>query len=419
MRNNDNWRERSLKPMKKIIFISIAIFIILATGVWFFFFHTISPSANGTSATGTPFGVTPADISSSGTVPVATNAGGSSTTVGSVPTLFKVSGDPVAGAVVYTQNKTEMIRYVDRATGHIYDVNPLTLEKIEVVNTTMPKIYSSSWKSDGSEVIYRSPSSDGTSITNTSLTLTAPKSTSTGAEDTVTSTTLQGDISALATSATKIAYVLKDTGIVGISGFAGEKPQTVFSSAFGEWQIAWSGASNIELTTNASASSLGYSYTLNTSGSGFSKVLGPLTALTTLPNPQGGLVAYSYMDNGGHTFFAIQNTKTGTSSALAPATFPEKCVWSSIQKDILYCGAPTSAIDSNEPDGWYQGSTHFSDQIWEYNIDTGNTTLLADPKQSFKVDIDVINPELSPNEDYLIFMNKTDLSLWALKLSSE
>lgn len=402
--------------MKKIIFISLGI-IVVGLAVWFFFFFKISPTpTTQTNSNGSPFGVAPGDVTSSGnSTGTGANTFGTSTT-GQLPTLFKVSSDPVAGAMVILQNKQEFIRYVDRATGHIFDVDPFTLSKVQITNNTLPKIYQTVWKSGGSQVIFRSLPNDGDTITNTSLTLTAPKSTSTGTTYDVSTTQLQGNVSALETNGKQIAYVLTDTGSVGISGFAGEKPQTVFSSAFNEWQLAWS-AANLELTTNASASTDGFSYTLNTTSGSLMKVLGPLRALTTLMSPLGGQILYSNLDENGTTVFGVLNTKTGISSAILPATFPEKCVWSLKNKNIVFCAAPSTTIDANEPDSWYQGSVHFSDQIWQFDTAGGNTNLLAEPKRNFGIDIDLINPTLSPNEDYLIFMNKTDLSLWALKLS--
>src|SRR6185312_886894 len=377
--------------MKKLIFIIIGA-IVLGFGVWFLFFHKISTQTSSVASSTSPFGVAPGNISGSASGNnSSTGAGGlntsGATASGTVPTLFKISGDPVAGAVVITENNDPVARYVDRATGHIYDFDLVTLQNTEVVNTTMPKVYQAFWKSDGSEVIYRSIPNDDDTIVNTSLTLTAPKSTSTGAEYSVTSTNLQGNISALATAAKQIAYVLEDTGNVGISGFAGEKPQTVFSSAFKEWQISWTGT-NLELTTNASASTEGFSYTLNTSSGSLTKVLGPLLGLTTLANPAGGQIVYSYLDGNGNTLFAVENTKTGVSSAIVPATLSEKCVWSLQNKNTIFCGAPSTPIDANEPDNWYQGITHFSDQIWKFDTAGGVTNLLADPKQAVGTGID-------------------------------
>ena len=92
----------------------------------------------------------------------------------------------------------------------------------------------------------------------------------------------------------------------------------------------------------------------------------------------------------------------------------EKCVWSRKNLTIFFC-AISSSVGPNEPESWYQGITHFSDQIWRFDSENPFTDLLADPKD-FNVSIDATNLELSPNEDYLFFINKDDLSLWALKL---
>jgi len=103
-------------------------------------------------------------------------------------------------------------------------------------------------------------------------------------------------------------------------------------------------------------------------------------------------------------------------SKLLQQTLPEKCVWSVRVKNDLICGSPKS-IDSTEPDNWYQGITHFSDRVWRFNTDTGFTDVLADPKNDFNIILDVENPELAPDEDYIFFRNKTDQTLWALKLN--
>ena len=41
---------------------------------------------------------------------------------------------------------------------------------------------------------------------------------------------------------------------------------------------------------------------------------------------------------------------------------------------------------------------------------------MVEPKPTLGIDIDAVELKLSPDEDYLIFINKTDLTLWAIKL---
>ena len=127
-------------------------------------------------------------------------------------------------------------------------------------------------------------------------------------------------------------------------------------------------------------------------------------------------MVYSYSSNG-ETVFEFKNLSDGLSDQILPTTFADKCIWSKKSAGVLYCGTPSTTIGSGEPDNWYQGITHFSDQIWRFSTITYTSEILSEPKKDSGTDIDLINPSLSPNEDYLFFMNKNDLTLWALKLN--
>lgn len=84
--------------------------------------------------------------------------------------------------------------------------------------------------------------------------------------------------------------------------------------------------------------------------------------------------------------------------------------------DIIYCAVPQDIAFGDYPDAWYQGLISFTDDFWRINTKTGETRLLARLNELSDESIDVTNPVLSTNEDYLIFNNKKDLSLWGLKL---
>src|SRR3990167_10436168 len=75
--------------------------------------------------------------------------------------LFQISKEQVAGFVAFNPSTSSgqastTIRYADRATGHIYDVNPLTLEKTKITNKTLPKIYEAHFRDNGNAVVFRS-----------------------------------------------------------------------------------------------------------------------------------------------------------------------------------------------------------------------------------------------------------------------
>ncbi len=331
-----------------------------------------------------------------------------------LPSFFRLSEVPISGAVGFLKNNSTYIRYTDRATGHIYDINPRTLEKIKITNITQPKIYDALFKADGSGVIYRSLKDDGDEIINTSIDLVPPKGTSTETLYSEVPTVLRGDIRNIAVSNSgRVAFVSRGDGGVFVSQFNGTSPQKLFASSFTNWLIYWT-ANSIIITAKPSAYADGYSYKLNASTGSLTRIAGPLYGFNLLINQPENKAILSYLEED-RIRTIYKDLKTDLQSEL-PSTFAEKCVWSHKQTSVVYCASPVGGVLVGEPDLWYQGKSHYLDQIWVINPETTLDEILIDPKKDFNVDIDVIDPFLTPDEDYLIFTNKNDLSLWALKL---
>ena len=330
--------------------------------------------------------------------------------------LFRISDTPVAGVVVLNKGtSTTVVRYVDRATGHIYDANLATLEKTRITNQTLPKIYEAYFRTDGNAVLLRSLRDDSDVVENLSLALTPPRSTSTDDLYAVSSTALRGEVGAVtAGSGNTLIYTLRDTSSIVSSAFNGTGAKTLLTSPFTDWRLAATGNSLIAYT-KAGATVSGYAYTLNPSSGALTKILGPLNGLVATPNAPGNRVLYSYVENNETRLF-VKKLANNVLSEVPIATLAEKCVWSKIKTAMIFCGSPSDEIGQNEPDSWYRGATIFSDRIWSFNTDTEITQVLIEPAIVLDIDIDMIGPTLSPKEDYLVFINKTDLSLWALKL---
>lgn len=345
-----------------------------------------------------------------------TTTAGETATTGSLSHFFKISDAPIAGAVAVTKNGATFVRYVDRATGHIFDVNPTTLEKIQILNTTMPQIYEALWKQDGSGFIARSVDEGSDAITNTSISLAAPKSTSTTSY-TAQATLLRGAIDDIAISGTSLVYSLSDSGVVATAGFSGEKPRTIFQSDFTDWRIVpTSGAGNVLVFTKASSEAQGYAYTTSISAGSLTKVLGPITALTGLLSNDAKRVLYSGIDGTSNVFASLSISGKATTN-LFPVTLSEKCVWGTQSAASVFCGVPKGGFGGTTIDQWYKGLTHFDDQIWKYDTISGTAQILFDPESTLGMEIDAEKLVVSPKEDYLFVTDKTTLSLWALKLA--
>ncbi|MFA6257139.1 MAG: hypothetical protein WCT29_02835 [Candidatus Paceibacterota bacterium] len=364
--------------------------------------------------------------------------------------LLKVSSMPVAGYTVFqkerfkevpvvapsamegegalpapvptkpTPPQTEFVpalRYVDRATGNIYQTFADKIEERKFSVTVIPKVYEAVFGNGGEAVVMRYVKGDGKSIETFFGKL--PKEIlggdSTG-ENEVRGTFLPANITDLSLTADgKNLFYLFDSGETTIGttlDLTTEKKAQIFDSAFNEWLPLWPNSKLITLTTKPSYLAPGYMYKLDTGTKGFSQILADITGLTTLTSPDGKKVLYA----NNTLALNIYHTDTKVSESLGVRTLPEKCVWG---KDslVIYCAAPKMVTGANYPDIWYQGETSFDDQIWKIEVETGSASILLDPASTTAGEnVDGIKLSLDQGEKYLFFVNKKDSFLWKFDL---
>jgi hypothetical protein len=145
------------------------------------------------------------------------------------------------------------------------------------------------------------------------------------------------------------------------------------------------------------------------------KVIGSIRGLSSKMSSDAKNIIYSIGGNDMET--RVLNLSTGTSTEVIFKTLADKCVWSKIRKNEVYCAVPTEIPDASYPEDWYKGSVSFVDQIWVLDITNGEVHLLANPLNLSKVLIDAVDLTLDTKENYLYFINKNDLSLWVLDLN--
>ncbi len=402
--------------MKIRIFIIVTALIMLALGAWYFFSRPEGSSFTETINDGLPFGMGGGDINNPASG--STDNSNSDPKTSNIPRshLFQISDVPVAGAVSFVKNGAEVVRYVERGTGHIVDIDPVSLAKVKIVNNTTPKIYDALFKKDGSSVIFRTIRSDGEIMDSSSIALTPPAGTSTSDVYTTKITGLPANISEVSVGQKNIFYNIKNLPQINVSLFDGSKPSTLWSLSFSQWRLNAAGDTSLIITSKATSDTDGYSYKVGVAGGTPTKVLGPYKGLITNPDSALKRIAYSYK-NGTATTLVSKDIAKDTLYSIRPATFAEKCVWSPTSKyGTIYCAIPIQNIQKNEPEMWYQGITHYSDRLWRFDVDNDFSQAITDPKKEFNLDIDAQKLFLSPNEDYLFFQNRNDLTLWALKL---
>ena len=145
------------------------------------------------------------------------------------------------------------------------------------------------------------------------------------------------------------------------------------------------------------------------------RILGNVTGMTTVTNNDANLVAYSYTLNNSFNL-DVYDVTNKISKNFNIATLADKCVWGNSNTKILYCAIPKSIPSDNYPDAWYQGLESFSDNIWKIDTATGNMTEIYQVGSNENADIDAMGLKISPDDQYLSFINKSDLSLWLLQI---
>ena len=395
--------------------------LLLVVGVWLVFFHTSSstPSADTTSG----FGVGDNRVV---TVP----ASGAPDTSNNVITegnqtsqkIFKVADGPVTTATLIqtTLPTTTLARYVLQENGHTFD---LPLDNAGAVpravsNTTIPGTMRGIWGESGNSVIlqyldsgivksvYLGFPTASTTATSSALRPVQIHFLPDALTDLGTSPDGKNVVYLLRTSAGADGYIAKQDG----SG-----PKKLFSVPLGGLLVSWPAQNTILLETKSAVGVPGAAFSVNAQ-SGAVVALLYASGLTATADKTFNTVVYQTSDGSGATSYA-HNIKTGKDSSLAFNPIPEKCTWSGGASDTLYCAAPLDAVPSNYLDLWHQGAASIADAILLYNFSTGGSSIVATPGTvDGGEDSDVSELAVSPDEHYLLFIKKSDRSLWAVRL---
>lgn len=324
--------------------------------------------------------------------------------------LRQISFVPTSGGVIFERNKENIVRYMEKATGHIYEVDINQANPKRIANTTIPRVRETIWSKDGKYFIARFLDEETEVIKSFS------GSVSEGSGE-IEGVFLVDDINQIVISedSKKIFYMKSsfNDGAIGIiSNFEGGNKIEIFKSKFSEWLLSWPRESSIILTTKPSSRVLGYSYILSTTKGRFDKIFGSIDGLTTLSSPNATKILYSKSLSRGNISLNLYNTSNDKTSEFDISTLPEKCVWTS-DSIIVYCGVPTFLPNVDYPDEWYQGQVSFSDDIWRIDIENNFVDLLVITKELIGIDLDITNLMISPDENYIIFLNKKDATLWS------
>lgn len=420
--------------MKKLLITLIIVLALAAIGggvyYWYYFIlnsnvasipggnpleNIFSPFNNSNSQPTTPIN----------TAPIATTTEENNTVtvdnvqVFSLPKLRKISTNPVAGFFASSTASTSIVRYMDRGTGHLFEANNVSNEVKTLSNTTLPRIYEAYGNKSGTNFIIRYLRDDEETVSNFYTELRSTGTTTTQTPFELKGKFLSPEVNQIAISPSGDRVftwnIESGNGVGYISSFDEKTKAKVYSSPLTQVNVDWPEASTLVLSTKASSVASGFIYTINTKTGDMRSIIGNLKGLTGKMSRDGSKILLSAIVNSS-IVSSIRDLKTLTNSDLLFKTLSEKCVWSNVTKNDLYCAVPTQIPNGVYPDDWYRGRVSFIDQIWHVDTKTGENHQLADLIELSDTQIDAVQLTLDPKEDTLYFINKNDLSLWALDL---
>ncbi len=118
-------------------------------------------------------------------------------------------------------------------------------------------------------------------------------------------------------------------------------------------------------------------------------------------------------EGGGNLILETCDAKTNICLNLNVPTIVSKCVWANDNKDV-YCAMPTN-IEKNSvmPNDYLNNKIYTKDLFWKINIESAKKEEVIEEKY-LNQDLDVTNLILSPNGDFLFFINRKDGGLFRI-----
>jgi len=404
---------------------TFALFILLLLGIialigWLLFFRNTPAETPGTTQQGTdlfPFGP-----GSTGTTSATTTPGGTGTGQGEpvsstekLPRLRQLWKDPTAGATFFPgSGTTTAIRFVDRATGHIYEAPIDALGNSKLSNVTIPQIHEALWAENGNELIFRYLKNSTTIQSFYAVMATGT------AENALEGYFLPENIRDLAVQGNKMLYFNPSVQIGSLTqaNIDGTAKKVIMSSEARDWALSYTNQKSVFLETRPSGEIKGFGYALDLATGATTKIAGDILGLTGTINPAGNRAFMSAAEKNS-VVSAHYDILTKKTSPLSIRTLSDKCAWSNTRSNAIYCGVPAGIPSGIYPDDWYKGKVSFSDRLIEIDLSTGEATPLLDPSFDGLQEMDIMKITVNKADKALTFINKKDMSLWLYMLTDD
>ncbi|TAK95554.1 hypothetical protein EPO05_03820 [Patescibacteria group bacterium] len=153
-------------------------------------------------------------------------------------------------------------------------------------------------------------------------------------------------------------------------------------------------------------------------GAGATRVMAGKFGADYLWSPNGEFMLVSSVEQGGKKLMLGVASKDGKNyQSLGIPTLASKCAWTK-NSEKVYCAWPSIDEGVVMPDDYQDGKMATRDTFWKVNVLTGEKKRVMELKEleSINQTFDASNLVVSPKEDVLFFINRTDQKLYRIEL---
>lgn len=298
------------------------------------------------------------------------------------------------------------IRYVEKGTGHVYEIDTKESTENQISLTTIPKIAEAVFSPSGETVVLTAYEGYDKKVT---------LGTIDEKKQSLSLITLPMGAENISFLNDKILYfsVESSNGTKGYSYTISNLAQTeIFTLTLSNLIVLWGdGQSGITIVTKPTASQEGYAYTISKNILSPKKVKG--YGLSILSN-ETKTISSSIEDSA-----YVSTLYTNTSETKQPILMlTEKCVFDTKKDTVVWCGSPLTTPSSTYLESWYKGILTSEDYLWQVDLTSQRAQLVGDFQKLTGRVIDVEHMESTKDGRSLIFTNKIDQTLWMYKIEA-
>lgn len=388
--------------MKRPLIITIGIFIILLVlGLWVYLLAFGAPKE--TSEVFTNLGVIPESERGTDITDVQSLDTDATVLALTGTELQQLTTRAVAGFTVASSTEN-ILRYVERGTGHVYEINIDESTEKQISLLTIPQTVEAIFSPSGNAVAFTTYEGQKKIVSVGTLPEEGSemilKKVSLGVEN----ITFKND---------NVLYYTRneDNKTVGYSlNISNLSESELFTTRITDIEVFWGADFNtIYIQTRPTQYLEGYLYSIS------KNILTPVT------NPLYGLTTF-IKDTTIITSMVVGDTYSsawlhdGESIEQGILMLKEKCIFADETNENVWCAAPLEIPNASYVENWYKGVQISKDYLWYTNLATKSSTLVGDLSKLSGKTIDVFDMKIGNDKTTLFFTNKTDQTLWQYRL---